>query len=85
MLLQKHVLLHSPSELDIGYKFVSARESFYRKYVLGENGKLQVNDIFINETNDYVFLDKNIFTFKFTSVFFQEMLLGKLIVFKEFS
>ena len=42
-------------------------------------------DIFINETNDYVFFGKTIFTFKFTSVLFQETLLGKLIVFKEFS
>ena len=40
MLLQKHVLLQSLSEPEIGYKFVSARESFYGKYALGENGKL---------------------------------------------
>ena len=77
MLLQKHVLLQSSSEPDIGYKSVSVQESFYRKYALGENGKLQVNDIFINETNDYVFLDKPIFIFKFTSVLFQLMHLSK--------
>ena len=85
MLLQKHVLLQSSSEPDIGYKSVSVQESFYRKYALGENGKLQVNDIFINETNDYVFLDKPIFIFKFTSVLFQLTHLSKWIVFKELS